>query len=127
MLNYEACSCHTAIIFLSSVSTIGWRGLLFSSTENKQSSKSGRNAGVLFICKLQVAVLTALCLLRSPPTTHGPFFSPSPLFVHFFHHMLQHFPFSLCCFCPSGVPFFFVLRYSASVTHFLPLYQELIL
>lgn len=33
---------------------------------------------------------------------------------------------SLSAVLPSTVPFFFVSRYSASVTHFLPLYQELI-
>lgn len=125
---YKAHFCQSANIFLSLVSGIGGEGgrLLFSSTENKQSSKSGRNTRVLYICELQVAVLTALCLLRSPPTTRGLVFSPTLLFVHFFHHMLQHFPFSLCCFHPSSVPFFFASRYSVSVTHFLPLYQELI-
>lgn len=125
---YKAHFCQAANVFLVLVSSIGWRGGNFCFLPLKTSSpvKVEGTPGVLFICELQVAVLTAPCLLRSPPSTHGLFFSQTLLFVHFFHHMLQRFPFSLCCFCPSSVPFFFVSRYSVSVTHFLPLYQELI-
>lgn len=39
-----------------------------------------------------MVVLTALCLLRSPLTARDLFFSRTLLFVHFFHHILQHFP-----------------------------------
>lgn len=69
---YEAFFCQAANIFISLVFEyhVGRRRrrglLLFSSAENKQSSKSGRNAVVLFVWKLQVAALTGL---RSPPTT----------------------------------------------------------
>lgn len=95
-------------IFLSSIE---W-GLLFSSTENKLSRKSGSE--LLFICELQVAAP-----FRSPPTTRPLVLLSDP--VHFFHHMFQHFPFCLlCCFCPSGVPFFFVSRYCDALPSIVP-------
>lgn len=84
-------------IFLSSLSRTGWAevvrgGLLFSSTEKRRSCKSGRNGGVVFICAIAGGCVDPLW---SPPTTRVLFSSRTPLFVHFFHHMLQHFPFSL--------------------------------
>lgn len=108
--------------FLVSSGVVIRGGLLFSSTENKQSSKSGRNAVVLFVCELQVAVLKS-------PDHSRPFLLSDPVICSLLPPHAPTFPLlslSLCCFCLSSVPFFFVSRYSVSVTHFLPLYQELI-
>lgn len=57
-----------------------WRGgggLLFSSTVNKQSSKSGRNSVVLFVCELQVAA----SLAQKSPDHSRPFSSLGPCYL----------------------------------------------
>lgn len=81
----------------------------------------------MFVCELQVAPLTGPCQLRSPPTTRC-------FFSHLFTSSTADSDVSpplcaslcLALFLPEHRSILLCTRCRSSVTHFLPLYQELI-
>lgn len=99
---------------------------MFSSTKNKQSGKNGRNVRVLLVCDLQGAVSVALCQLIRTSTTRPCLSSLSnPVICAL---LPPHAP-TLPLLSVSAVFIFLPKRRSilcVPVTHFLPLYQELI-
>lgn len=63
-----------------------WGGILFSSTKNKRSTKSGRNIGVPVCLRAAggCSVLASRCQLRSPPPDNSlvPFVSLRPCYAY---------------------------------------------